>query len=372
MTKDMTNLLDLDHDGLTQYFESIGERPFRSTQVLQWIHKLGVSDIAEMTNLSKTLRSSLAVQTQISAPEILHTQRSQDGTIKWLLKVDAHNSVETVFIPEDNRGTLCVSSQVGCPLDCRFCATAQQGFNRNLTTAEIIGQVWIAAKQLGHHPEHNRRITNVVMMGMGEPLLNFDNVTRAMRIMLDDFAYGLARRRVTLSTAGHVPGIDKLAEECPVSLAVSLHASNDSLRDEIVPINKKYPISELLAACQRYAKCNPHDVITFEYVMLKGVNDSLADAKALIRILNDVPAKVNLIPFNPFPGSRYVCSSKQIIDQFRERLQQAGIVTVTRKTRGDDIAAACGQLVGEVQARSARKADVRLSRRTSTTEEIRI
>lgn len=354
----MPNLLDYDADGLSQYFSSIGERPFRSSQILQWIHKSGVADFDEMTNLSKSLRLSLADSTTIEAPEILQTERSNDGTIKWLLKVDEKNSIETVFIPEDNRGTLCVSSQVGCPLDCRFCATAQQGFNRNLSTAEIIGQVWVAAKALGHHPQHNRVITNVVMMGMGEPLLNFDNVVSAMRIMLDDFAYGLAKRRVTLSTAGHVPGIDKLREHCPVSLAVSLHAPNDELRNKIVPINKKYPIAELLDACRRYLSESPHDLITFEYVMLRDVNDSQQHAKQLISILNDVPAKINLIPFNPFPGTSYQCSHTPTINKFRERLQNAGIVTVTRKTRGDDIAAACGQLVGEVQAKSARKAKV--------------
>ncbi len=351
----MPNLLNYDGDGLTQYFSSIGERPFRSSQLLQWIHKRGVVDFAAMTNLSKSLRLSLADSSTIETPEILHTEKSTDGTIKWLLKVDEKNAIETVFIPEDNRGTLCVSSQVGCPLDCKFCATAQQGFNRNLSTAEIIGQVWIAAKKLGHHPEHNRVITNVVMMGMGEPLLNFDNVIGAMRIMLDDFAYGLAKRRVTLSTAGHVPGIDKLREVCPVSLAVSLHAPNDELRNQIVPINKKYPIAELLAACKRYIGDNPHDLITFEYVMLKDVNDSPKHAKQLISILNDVPSKINLIPFNPFPGTNYECSDRPTIDSFRKRLHNAGIVTVTRKTRGDDIAAACGQLVGEVQAKSARK-----------------
>ena len=368
----MTNLLNYDHAGLSQYFESIGERPFRSSQVLQWIHKFGVDQFDAMTNLSKALRINLAESTEIRPPEILHTQRSRDGTVKWLLKVDQYNSVETVFIPEENRGTLCISSQVGCPLDCRFCATAQQGFNRNLSTAEIIGQLWIAARELNHQPERNRVITNVVMMGMGEPLLNFDNVVPAMRIMLDDFAYSLAKRRVTLSTAGHVPGIDKLRETCPVSLAVSLHAANDQLRDQIVPLNKKYPIAELIAACKRYAAINPHDMITFEYVMLKGINDSLGDAKQLITLLNDVPAKINLIPFNPFPGARYECSEPAAILRFRERLQQAGFVTVTRKTRGDDISAACGQLVGEVKARSARKARTQTTRFSARNNEIRI
>lgn len=356
----MPNLLDYDADDLAKYFLDIGEKPFRASQILQWVHKLGVTDFDAMTNLSKTLRSTLSTTTTIEAPAILQTKTSRDGTVKWLLKVDEKNSVETVFIPEDNRGTLCVSSQVGCPLDCRFCATAQQGFNRNLSTAEIIGQVWLAARELGHHPEHNRVITNVVMMGMGEPLLNFDNVVSAMRLMLDDFAYGLARKRVTLSTAGHVPGIDKLRETCAVSLAVSLHAPNDELRDRIVPINKKYPIEELLAACKRYVVNNPHDMITFEYVMLKNINDSQNHAKQLITILNGLPAKVNLIPFNPFPGAQFECSEIGTINNFRERLQKAGIVTVTRKTRGDDIAAACGQLVGEFQAKSNRKQQIRI------------
>lgn len=368
----MTNLLNFDQSGLGQYFEGIGERPFRSTQLLQWIHKLGVNQFDSMTNLSKALREELSATAEIRPPEILATQRSNDGTIKWLLKVDAQNSVETVFIPEDGRGTLCISSQVGCPLDCKFCATAQQGFNRNLSTAEIIGQLWIAARELSHHPERNRVITNVVMMGMGEPLLNFDNVVRAMNIMLDDFAYSLAKRRVTLSTAGHVPGIDKLREACQVSLAVSLHAPNNALRDQIVPINKKYPIEQLLDACKRYAGINPHDMITFEYVMLDGVNDSLTHAKELITCLNDVPSKVNLIPFNPFPGTSYTCSSKDTINRFRDRLQNAGIVTVTRKTRGDDIAAACGQLVGEVKAKSARKSKLKVNHQNARRHELRI
>ena len=356
MTDATPNLLDYDAERMDRFFAALGERPFRSVQVLKWIHQAGVVDFSAMTNLSKSLRAELADTSTISLPEIRATQRSADGTIKWLLGVDANNAVETVYIPEPDRGTLCVSSQVGCPLDCRFCATATQGFSRNLTTAEIIGQVWVAAQQLRELDPTLRPISNVVMMGMGEPLLNFDNVVSAMRLMLDDHAYGLARKRVTLSTAGHVAGIDRLRESCPVSLAVSLHAPNDELRDQLVPLNKKYPLVELLAACRRYVADNPHDRITFEYVMLAGVNDSSEHARELIRILENVPAKINLIPFNPFPGSRFECSSRSVIDGFRERLNKAGFVTVTRKTRGNDIDAACGQLVGKVRARSAKRA----------------
>lgn len=348
------NLLDFDAAGLTAYFESIGERGFRATQIIKWVHQLGIADFDAMTNLSRLLREHLREQSEIRPPEIVNEQLSSDGTRKWLMRVDNGNSIETVFIPEGERGTLCVSSQVGCPLDCAFCATARQGFSRNLTTAEIIGQVWQAARALGQTPKVGRHITNVVMMGMGEPLLNFDNVVPAMRLMLDDNAYNLARKRVTLSTAGIVPGIDKLAAHCPVSLAVSLHATNDELRDQLVPINRSYPLVELMAACKRYVACNPHAEITFEYVMLKSVNDSVAEARALIRLLQGLPAKVNLIPFNPFADAGFERSSDEAIKAFRAKLSRSGIVTVTRKTRGDDIAAACGQLVGEVQARARR------------------
>ena len=355
------NLLDFDADGLARYCESVGERAFRATQIIKWVHQLGIADFLAMTNLSRALREHLRTHTAIRPPAIITEQVSVDGTRKWLMRVDHDNSIETVFIPEGERGTLCVSSQVGCPLACSFCATARQGFNRNLTIGEIIGQVWQAARRLGQTPKGGRQITNVVMMGMGEPLLNFDNVVPAMRLMLDDNAYNLGRKRVTLSTAGVVPGIDRLAAACPVSLAVSLHATNDELRDQLVPINRSYPLVELIAACKRYVLSNPHSEITFEYVMLNGVNDSVVEARALIRLLNGLPAKVNLIPFNPFAGAGYTRSSDQAIAAFREKLQRAGIVTITRKTRGDDIAAACGQLVGEVAAKARRHQQQRIS-----------
>ena len=348
------NLLDLDESGLVRFFESRGEHRFRAQQIIKWVHQQGVTDFEAMTNLSKSLRDSLSSDTEIRPPEIVSTQLSTDGTRKWLMRVDNGNCVETVYIPEGERGTLCVSSQVGCPLDCRFCATARQGFNRNLSVAEIIGQVWLAARELGQNPKVGRYITNVVMMGMGEPLLNFNNVVSAMKLMMDDNAYNLGRKRVTLSTAGVVPGIRKLATTCPVSLAISLHATDDDLRDVLVPINRKYQIAELLAACQDYVTSNPHGEITFEYVMLRGVNDSVAQARDLVRLLNGLPAKVNLIPFNPFEGAEYECPDLAVINAFRERLVRSGIVTVTRKTRGDDIDAACGQLVGQVNAKARR------------------
>lgn len=363
MSPATTNLSDLDVKGLNDFMASIGENRFRSTQLIKWIHQFGVTDYANMTNLSKAFRKQLAEATEIRFPEIVSTQESADGTIKWLLRVDSGNSIETVFIPENDRGTLCVSSQVGCPLDCQFCATARQGFNRNLSVGEIIGQVWLAARQLGQTRVTNRRITNVVMMGMGEPLLNFNNVVGAMQLMMDDNAYNLARRKVTLSTAGHVPGIYKLREVCPVSLAISLHAPNDELRDRLVPINRKHPIESLITACKHYIEANPHDQITFEYVMLKGVNDSVALARDLARLLEGMPAKINLIPFNPFDGAGYECSSREQIDAFRDTLVRSGIFTITRKTRGDDIDAACGQLVGKVLAKSARRRAQKISER---------
>lgn len=331
------------------FFVEIGEKPFRATQLLQWIHQRGVDDFSAMTNLSKPLRTRLAERCEIRVPEIAYAQKSADGTCKWLLQLDDQNRIETVFIPEDDRGTLCVSSQVGCALECSFCSTARQGFNRNLSAAEIIGQLWVARRELGEG-----RVTNVVLMGMGEPLLNFNNVVAATNLMLDDFAYGLSKRRVTLSTSGIVPALDRLAEVSDIALAVSLHAPDDELRNELVPINRKYPIKELLAACKRYVGRENRRKVTFEYVMLDGINDTPAHAKALIRLLSHVPSKVNLIPFNPFPGSNYRCSSPENIRRFSDMLHAAGLIATTRKTRGGDIDAACGQLVGRVNDRTRR------------------
>jgi 23S rRNA (adenine2503-C2)-methyltransferase len=348
------NLLDFDRPALESFFEDMGEKRFRATQLTQWVHQGGVVDFAEMTNLGKALRARLSETACIALPRVVLDRTAADGTRKWLIELADGNRVETVFIPETDRGTLCVSSQVGCTLNCTFCSTARQGYNRNLSAGEIIAQVWLANQALGGFGADQRVITNVVMMGMGEPLLNFDNVVAAMGLMLDDLAYGLSRRRVTLSTAGVVPGILRLRESCPVSLAVSLHAPNDELRNRLVPLNKKYPVAELLDACRAYVASDPRRRVTFEYVMLDGVNDTPAHARELVKILRDVPAKVNLIPFNPFPGSDLRRSNQQSIDRFRELVLNAGIVTVTRKTRGDNIDAACGQLVGQVQDRTRR------------------
>jgi len=348
------NLLDLDHQGMTDFFTGIGEKPFRATQVLQWIYQQGVVDFALMSNLSKALREKLPQIACIKLPEIVTEQVSSDGTRKWLLRVDAQNCIETVFIPEKDRGTLCVSSQVGCPLDCSFCSTAKQGFNRNLSAGEIIGQVWIANNALGHFQSKERIISNIVLMGMGEPLLNFDNVIKSMDLMMDDLAFGLAHRRVTLSTSGIIPGIEKLAEVSNVSLAISLHAASNPLRDVLVPVNKKYPVEKLIDASRHYSRAQGGEPITFEYVMLDGVNDTESDAIELTRLLRNLPAKVNLIPFNPFPGAEYKRSRPDTINRFREILMNAGIITITRKTRGEDIDAACGQLVGQVISRAKR------------------
>jgi 23S rRNA (adenine2503-C2)-methyltransferase len=353
-TEQRTNLLGMSQPNLESFFESLGERSFRAAQVSKWIHQSHISDFLDMTNLSFSLRQRLADVAEVRAPETLSRRESADGTIKWLLRVDDKNSIETVFIPEAERGTLCISSQAGCPLDCSFCATAKQGFSRNLTSAEVIGQLWLVTKELAARTESDTKVTNVVMMGMGEPLLNFEAVTEAMTLMLADHGYGLARRRVTLSTAGLVPGILRLKEHCPVSLAVSLHAPNDLLRDELVPLNRSFPIAELLAACRTYVAGSAKAIITFEYVMLDGVNDSEAHARSLVHLIRDLPAKVNLIPFNSFPGISYRRSPPEVIDKFREILIKAGLVTVTRKTRGDDIEAACGQLAGAVTPRSKR------------------
>ncbi len=351
---DRVNLLDLDLAGMQRFFGDIGEKSFRAKQVLKWIHQQGVVDIDAMTNLSKGLRVQLKSMSEVRIPEIVYQKTSADGTRKWLLQMNCGNRVETVYIPEASRATLCVSSQVGCALDCSFCSTAQQGFNRNLTTSEIIGQLWVAAKAVAE----DRPVSNVVMMGMGEPLLNFNNVVAAMNLMMSDFAYGLSKRRVTLSTSGVVPALYRLSEVSDVALAISLHASDDELRDKLVPVNKKYPIQELLDACKHYVASGSQRKITFEYVMLDGVNDSPDQAKALYRLLSDIPSKINLIPFNTFPNTPYQCSKKSVIDRFQDILIKAGFVTTVRKTRGDDIDAACGQLVGKVNDRSRRSSRI--------------
>ena len=350
------NLLGLDRTAMEQFCADIGEKPFRASQILKWIHQQGVQDFAQMTNLSKTLRASLAEHCEIRPPEIIQDDLSKDGTRKWLLRVPGKSAIEMVFIPEESRGTLCVSSQVGCTLDCSFCATGKQGYNRDLTTAEIIGQVWLAKFLLAEQYQTDERVvSNIVMMGMGEPLMNFDNVVSAMNIMQDDFCFGLSRRRITLSTAGVVPKIDALKQVCPVSLAVSLHAPNDELRNELVPLNRKYPISQLMDACNRYVADSQRARITFEYVMLEGVNDELEHAKQLADLMQTVPGKVNLIPFNTFEGIDYKRSSNSRINRFRDELHNAGVIVTVRKTRGDDIEAACGQLAGDVMDRTRRQ-----------------
>lgn len=356
----LINLLNFNQPQLADYFSSIGEKPFRAKQLMRWVHHFGVTDLDQMTDIAKVLREKLRVETSFTLPDVQLEQISDDATRKWLIGTDTANSIETVFIPEDDRGTLCVSSQVGCALECTFCSTGRQGFNRNLSVSEIIGQLWIANKSLrqadGYDmlPASERIISNVVMMGMGEPLANYDNVVTAMQIMLDDSAYGLSRRRVTLSTSGLVPAMDRLKEDCPVALAVSLHAPNDALRDVIVPINKKYPIKELMAACERYLVKAPRDFVTFEYVMLDGVNDLPEHAHQLLDIVRHVPCKFNLIPFNPFPNSGYETSKPSHIRVFRDILMQAGYVVTVRKTRGEDIDAACGQLAGKVLDKTKR------------------
>ncbi len=344
-----TNLLDLDRRGMEALAEALGAKPFHGRNLLKWIHKHGVTDFEQMTDLPKAFRRRLQEQTEILMPEIVFEQPSLDGTTKWVLELQDGQRIETVHIPDGDRSTLCVSSQVGCALDCSFCSTARQGFNRNLSAGEIIGQVWQATRELGRPP------TNVVMMGMGEPLANFDAVVTAMGLMTEDLAYMIAKTRVTLSTSGIVPALRRLREVSDVSLAVSLHAPDDALRDELVPINRKYPLEELIPACRDYIAGEKRRKITWEYVMLDGVNDSIAHAKALIRLLQGIPSKVNLIPFNPFPGTDYRSSPPERIDAFRQRLIRAGIITITRKTRGDDIDAACGQLVGKVRDRSRRQ-----------------
>ncbi len=358
MTAALINLLDLDPNQLLAYCAELGEKPFRAKQLQRWIHQYGASQFDSMTDLAKSLREKLATRAEIVAPKAISDHTSTDGTRKWLVDVGQGNAVETVFIPEENRGTLCISTQAGCAVNCRFCSTGKQGFNRNLTVAEIIGQLWMAEFALRQTfgvepgPKGERQITNVVMMGMGEPLLNFEPTVTALKLMLDDNAYGLSRRRVTLSTSGVVPMIDKLAQECPVALAVSLHAPNDALRDSLVPLNKKYPLQELMAACKRYLDYAPRDFITFEYCMLDGVNDTDQHAQQLLELVKHVPCKFNLIPFNPFPESGLLRSKNPRIKAFSSILLEAGVVTTIRKTRGDDIDAACGQLAGEVQDRT--------------------
>ncbi len=358
---DRTNLLGLDRPQLEAFVAQLGSKPFRARQLMHWIYKRGLGSFAQMTDLAKEFRARLDERAEVRAPEIVSVQTSADGTTKWLLKADANQAFETVFIPEPDRGTLCISSQVGCALDCSFCATAQQGFNRNLSSAEIVGQVWLAARELERAERaqaltaaapapagDERHVTHVVLMGMGEPLANFRNVLPALRVLMDDFGFDLSRRRVTLSTSGLVPQIYKRAEETNVALAVSLHAPDDALRNELVPINRKHPIAELLMACWHYLDEQNGRSVTFEYVLLAGVNDSPAQARALARLLKGHPAKVNLIPFNPFPGTRYRRSSAPVIQSFRDELLQRGVLATVRRTRGEDIDAACGQLAGRV------------------------
>lgn len=348
------NLLDYDAAGLAALFAEYGEKPFRARQVLRWIHRFGRSDFDAMSDIAKSLREKLKAVASVIPPTIVSDKLSDDGTRKFLFDVGGGNAVETVFIPEDDRGTLCISTQAGCALDCSFCSTGKQGFNRNLTVAEIIGQLWQAERALETGLKDERIVSNVVLMGMGEPLANFESTVTALRLMLDDNAYGLSRRRVTVSTSGLVPAMDRLGEECPVALAVSLHAPNDRLRNELVPINQKYPLGELMVACNRYLQYAPRDFVTFEYVMLDGVNDADSQAYELLDLTRKVSCKINLIPFNPFPGSPYRRSPAYRIRRFAEVLMNAGVVTTTRKTRGDDIDAACGQLAGQVLDRTRR------------------
>jgi len=367
----VANLLELDLDGLAAFCERLGEKRYRATQLFQWIHQRGVGDFAAMSDLARSLRIKLASAATVQPLAVLSEQASADGTIKWLFDVGAGDAIETVFIPENDRATLCISSQAGCAVGCRFCSTGHQGFSRNLGTGEIVGQLWHAeralrARGMARAGGGERVVSNVVMMGMGEPLQNYTALLPALRVMLSDHGYGLSRRRLTVSTSGVVPMIDRLRDDCPVALAVSLHAPNDALRDELVPLNRKYPIGELLASCRRYLERAPRDFITFEYCMLDGLNDSTAHAGELVALVRDNPAtriacKFNLIPFNPFPASGLLCSPRARVLEFADVLRDAGIVTTVRKTRGDDIAAACGQLAGEVQDRTS--ARERIARR---------
>ncbi len=355
------NLLGLNREAMQTFFVELGEKPYRAEQVLKWIHFEGKNNIADMTNVSKVLRHKLSDIAEIRPPQIAYEHTAPDDTHKWIIRLNDGNCIETVFIPEKNRGTLCVSSQVGCILNCDFCSTGKQGFSRNLTTDEIIGQVWLAARSLSQkNGVHDNAVTNVVMMGMGEPLLNFDPVVSAMNIMLDDLGYGLSKRRVTLSTAGIVPALYRLREVSDVALAVSLHAPNDELRNILVPVNKKYPLKELMQACKDYFEQQPRRYVTMEYVMLDGINDTPDHAKQLIKLLNNVKAKVNLIPFNPFPHTPYQRSTPEAIQLFQSLLLKAKINCIIRKTRGTEIDAACGQLVGSVKDRTKRSQRIRL------------
>ena len=363
----VANLLEFDLEGLATFCDSLGEKRFRATQLYRWIHQRGQADFNQMSDLAKSLRSKLVGVAQVSALPLISEQVSADGTVKWLFDVGGGNAVETVFIPETDRGTLCVSSQAGCAVGCRFCSTGHQGFSRNLSSAEIIAQLWFAEHRLRAQlnlADGQRAIDNVVMMGMGEPLQNYDALVPALRTMLSDHAYGLSRRRVTVSTSGVVPMIDRLRQDCPVALAVSLHAPLDALRDSLVPLNRKYPIDELLDACSRYLEAAPRDFITFEYCMLEGVNDTPELAHQLVALLKTrLPCKINLIPFNPFPASGLKRSSRERVLAFAQVLQDAGLITTIRKTRGDDIDAACGQLAGEVQDRTNAAARLQRARR---------
>ncbi len=354
-TEQKVDLLGMDRSAMEEFFRSIGEKPFRAGQVMKWIHQFGVSEFEEMTNLSKALREKLMKVALVRTPKIVAEQVSQDGTIKWLLEVDNHNSVETVYIPEKNRGTLCISSQVGCALECTFCSTGQQGFNRNLENWEIIAQMWVANKALGCLPKEERRITNIVFMGMGEPLLNVTHTFPSARVLMDDFAYGLSKRKVTISTAGVVPAIDMIKSELDVSLAISLHAPNNKLRDILVPINKKYPLEELMPSLYRFVEGgHSKKHVTVEYVMIDKFNDRPEHAEQLVKLIGDLPSKINLIPFNPFPNTDYKRSSNNAIHRFRAILEKGGLKVTVRKTRGDDIDAACGQLAGKVSDRTKR------------------
>ena len=355
MLDEKLNLLNYSTEMLKTLFSEIGEKPFRAVQVIKWIHQRGVTDFDEMTNLSKSLREKLKEIAVIQVPKVILDKPSKDGTRKWLIQMKGGSCIETVYIPEGDRGTLCISSQIGCILNCSFCSTGKQGFNRNLDVFEVIGQLWIAARNLSqNNGDHDGKVTNIVMMGMGEPLLNYDNLIPSLSLMMDDNAYGLSKRRVTVSTSGIVPKMYELLEDTDVSLAVSLHACNDELRNILVPVNKKYSLKELLAACKLYAEKGPQKSLTFEYTLMDGINDTLEHAVEMVKVLRDIPCKINLIPFNPYPGSNYKKPSNNRIHRFKDYLVEHNYIATIRRTRGDDIDAACGQLVGSVKDRTKR------------------